>query len=440
MAEGQGQRETARERPPAATPAPEQAAPNLNSSNPVLVAQQTLGNRAVQRHLRSGTISPRLILGQQRTLGNQAVQRLLLSHTGQATTGVASDHAAARATTPATASGVAVQRITVQRITDEALDAQATMQDIASQATDLIRRYRGDADGLASDLLRRSGDWEGSQIAFHVFSRLGAEKSAVLLAMARQLDAARLRQEAQNQFTRNVIMALGRELRNVGEVSEAERIIGAMVSPQHAHLLGETPARGAAVQAGLAGHGAQLQSVTAGSGSVVYDEYWIILDTMPPNLTAEAYLTEMTVDLNAAVHNEAFDTINVFRRTQADQQRGAPALGDIYDIDILGPDNGSVILVERTASHFIFQTVATTQTGAHPEFGSREFGFERLEGGAIRFYTRGVSRAASEATGIVGAPIQTQGWTAMLQGIGQTLENRGGRQRPGSFGHWIRRG
>ena len=36
---------------------------------------------------------------------------------------------------------------------------------------------------------------------------------------------------------------------------------------------------------------------------------------------------------------------------------------------------GSVALAERGPDYFIFQTVATSAQGTHPEYGAREFGF-----------------------------------------------------------------
>ena len=225
----------------------------------------------------------------------------------------------------------------------------------------------------------------------------------------------------------------GRRLRDKGRPGEAEQLVAALVSPAHAHQLGESAVGTSAVQDALRSHGASVQSVTRGSGTVVYDEYSVVVNTMPPALTPEQYLREMAADLNRAVSSEDFDDVNTFERTAPDRRRGAPAVGDVYDIDILGPDNGSVMLVESTADHFTFQTVTTSQTGEHPENGSRSFGFERLGGGAVKFYTRGVSRPGSDLVRIVGGGIQTKGWTALVTGIGAALVRRGGTLRPGSF-------
>jgi hypothetical protein len=104
---------------------------------------------------------------------------------------------------------------------------------------------------------------------------------------------------------------------------------------------------------------------------------------------------------------------------------------------IAGPDNGSVMLVESAPDHFIFQTVETSEDGTHPEYGSRQFGFERLAGGAGQWYTRGASRPGlMPGGGTIGRHAQESGWTAMLKGMAAELVRRGGTERAGSFGSW----
>jgi hypothetical protein len=195
-------------------------------------------------------------------------------------------------------------------------------------------------------------------------------------------------------------------------------------SPEHRRLKEEPWSVDPAIQAASKSAGVTPQSISAGGGTVVYDYYRIVVQSMPPNLTPEDYLSEMADDLNKAVNNALFDTINKFQRAVTSRP---PAVGDVVDIDILGPDNGSVMLVERTPSHFIFQTVMTSQknTGSHPEYGSREFGFERTQ--PLTFYTKGASRPGSWITGAVGAGIQNNGWTSMMEGIRDELTRRGGR-------------
>jgi hypothetical protein len=61
----------------------QQLVAQADTANPILAAQRTIGNQAVQRQIARGALPPRLILGQQQTLGNQAVQRLLRDQSPQ---------------------------------------------------------------------------------------------------------------------------------------------------------------------------------------------------------------------------------------------------------------------------------------------------------------------------------------------------------------------
>jgi hypothetical protein len=237
---------------------------------------------------------------------------------------------------------------------------------------------------------------------------------------------------------------MGRELQDgwttggLGEASsgsEAAQIerLTRFASPEHAHLKAEPWANSPAVQTALATTGAELQSIQSGSGDYIYDEYRVTIDRMPPGVTPETYLAELANDLNGAVGNETFNRINEFERLNTGSP---PQIGDIYHIDILGPDNGSVMLVERRDSSFTFQTVATPQDGTHPESGSRQFGFERNPDGSVTFFTRGASRPGFPGSASIGRPLQEQGWTSMMNGIAGTLRERGAVVRQGSIESW----
>lgn len=185
----------------------------------------------------------------------------------------------------------------------------------------------------------------------------------------------------------------------------------------------------AAVIAGLREGYAVFQLLKDGAGDYVHDEYSIVVEAMPRGKSAESFLEDLATDLNGTVRDAGFDTINVFKRRRG----GKPMIGEIIDIDIMGPDNGSMILVETTPTYFVFQTVDSDKMGSHPENGSREFGFERLGSGGYRFYTRGVSRPGNFIVRLAGAIPQRRGWTRLMMGISSRVVQLGGQSSPGSF-------
>lgn len=180
--------------------------------------------------------------------------------------------------------------------------------------------------------------------------------------------------------------------------------------------------------AGLAAGGATVQSVTGGSGSYNYDEYAILVESLPPGATVSSFLMEMAGDLNGTVDDGIFNTINRFSKPPTTP----PQVGQIISIDILGPDNGSVIIAKIEPTYFIFMTVTTPADGTHPEYGSREFGIEQ-EGELMRLYTRGCSRPGNIAIRVGGAAPQNIGWTRLCRGLSDTIDARGGKAQPGSF-------
>jgi hypothetical protein len=186
-----------------------------------------------------------------------------------------------------------------------------------------------------------------------------------------------------------------------------------------------------ALVSALRDKGARIQPTSEGGGETVYDQYSVVIDRMPPGVTPQGFLRKMSVDLNKAVDNRTFDRINEFRRRATG---GTPAVGDIYDIDIPG-DDGSVVLAQESASSFIFQTIVTpvNETGSHPEYGVREFGFRELPDGGTQFFTRGVSRPQNSLFGVIGGVVQRVSWRSLVEGIGATLVRDGGRLRPGSM-------
>lgn len=184
----------------------------------------------------------------------------------------------------------------------------------------------------------------------------------------------------------------------------------------------------AAVKNGLSNSNAVLQSAADGSGDYVYDEYRVDAISMPPGLSAELFLIELAKNLNGAVKNEDFDNINYFTRRLC----GPPMVGEIIDIDIAGPENGSVILGEIGDSYFIYQTIECKPYDSHPENGSREFGFQQ-EGGKVTFYTRGVSRPAYYITRKLGSIPQNRSWTALMQGVSKQINALGGKSHFSSF-------
>ncbi|QZH74746.1 MAG: hypothetical protein JY451_13970 [Erythrobacter sp.] len=181
---------------------------------------------------------------------------------------------------------------------------------------------------------------------------------------------------------------------------------------------------------------AKYQPLSGGSGTYAYDEYSVLISGMPSNVSAGEYIRRFSNDFNGTVNNGLFNAMNMFsKRTSGD-----PKLGDIYDIDIAGPDNGSIVVVAISSGFgtsdaegwFDIQTITCKKYGTHPEYGAREFGFEKVDQG-YKFYTRGVSRPENALVRIGGKFPQAASWSALMKGISTSISQLGGSPKANSF-------
>jgi hypothetical protein len=113
---------------------------------------------------------------------------------------------------------------------------------------------------------------------------------------------------------------------------------------------------------------------------------------------------------------------------------GLPGIGDILQVDIEGPDNGDVMITglfeSPINSYFRYSTLTNGLPGGggtHPNNGSREYGFETLSNGDVRFYVRGVDQFVSGVGGFIGEGEQTAFWINFLQGVADRVEEAGGK-------------
>lgn len=171
---------------------------------------------------------------------------------------------------------------------------------------------------------------------------------------------------------------------------------------------------------------AKWQRLENGSGKTVSDEYSFTVDKMPAGMAPEKIISELATDMNGTVNSSDFNDMCEFQKFSSE-----PGIGTIISIDIVGPDNGSVIISEKTSNYFIVSTIETPDNGTHPENGSREFGFDKNSDGSILFYTRGVSRPYSFLHA-AGRTLQEKTWKALVKGLSENITSKGGTIRSNS--------
>jgi len=160
-----------------------------------------------------------------------------------------------------------------------------------------------------------------------------------------------------------------------------------------------------------------LQPISQGFAGLHFDEYALVIDRMPAGVSPEAFLAGILRDPHQAIDDDPdFRYWNDFKRLG----KGEPRPGEIYTIDMWGPENGDVVLSDKSPAHFMFTTINTGRRGhgEHPLYGNREFGIESNPDGTVTFYTRGASRSAGIAERVLSPTPQDRTWKAMMNGEG----------------------
>jgi hypothetical protein len=348
----------------------------------------------------------------------------------------------------------------LERLAREAArsDDQAITPEI-SEVDSIVDRYtsffglRLDESGLAREL--RETIVDDPEVVREVLDRL-ARSDAIQVAreVAAQLLDDAVEVVASTSAGRATLLTIVRllgESDDEDDHRELQRVVR-VLSRSHNRMLSEPWLNDPAIAKAAADADARIQPLSGGSGFHVFDEYTVTVERMPENLSPEQFIDRLVRDLNATVANSDFDCLTIFQRRESGDARR----GEIVDIDILGPDNGSVMLVERESDHFTYATLTTpfVQTGEHPEWGVREFGFESNDDGSVTFYTRGVSRQDAWTRNawiggyVFGGPIgmllashapaalQERAWSGLLKGIGESIERAGGHVRENGYGAW----
>lgn len=154
----------------------------------------------------------------------------------------------------------------------------------------------------------------------------------------------------------------------------------------------------------------EIQSLNNAGGTMVNLDYFSVnLSTLPNNpstnqqFTADEFLDYIRRNINDFVDDSPI-TGSTFEpycqnvsppicQQETDLWNSTNPLGAIIYIDIPG-DDGVVACTEFTNSYWYFMTMNAPYAGNHPVSGTRQFGYEDLNG-SYNFFVRGVDRFES---------------------------------------------
>ncbi len=181
------------------------------------------------------------------------------------------------------------------------------------------------------------------------------------------------------------------------------------------------------------GDGWQVHRIEEAAGQLNLDFYPVTVTEMPliagVRATPEALLERIRRDINSVVSTQ-FCTFTPLDEDQSRYLSAAP-VGSVVHIDMAARPNvedGSVVVAEAAADHWIFSTVRTPFDFDHPVSGNRWFGFARQDG-RVTFFTCGVDRPTAGLDNILQDAVFNgahQTWLSFQQGIAKLVKDQQG--------------
>lgn len=179
-------------------------------------------------------------------------------------------------------------------------------------------------------------------------------------------------------------------------------------------------------------------------GDINLDYYPVSISAMPVvggrTLSAEELLSYTRLNINSFVDTRISEFSPYDGAEAAVWNSGSP-LGSVVHIDMkafggwVNPDDGSVVVAEHAADHWIFSTIWTVMDMAHPVSGNRQFGYTAAEGAGFVFYTRGADRTTGvldlAAMSVVYSSAHNL-WLSFQSGVAAFVNGNGGSATVGS--------
>ena len=195
---------------------------------------------------------------------------------------------------------------------------------------------------------------------------------------------------------------------------------------------------------------ANIQNINDAFSPVVNMDYFPITVNILPLIngkvsTPEQFIEFIRKDIDGFV-NTKYSSFKPYKTWALDDTKlwnSSNPMNALIDIDIEGPDNGTVIVSKYSSTGWTFTTIYEPMNQKHPVSGHREFGYVKNSNGSYTFYSRGVDRL----TNIDGSNFQSAAdffkipqagpfgkadalWTSFQQKVSNFVNTNGGNAGP----------
>lgn len=124
------------------------------------------------------------------------------------------------------------------------------------------------------------------------------------------------------------------------------------------------------------------------------DYYSVIINQLPPDMSADQLLSLMRKDLNSFI-DTSLAVFSPYATADATRWSSNNPLGSVLSIELdITPDSASVVTSDVSNQSWTFSTLWTTKDYGHPVSGNRRFGYFEWNGNLV-FYTRGADRVTN---------------------------------------------
>ncbi|WP_343524097.1 hypothetical protein [Pedobacter sp.] len=143
---------------------------------------------------------------------------------------------------------------------------------------------------------------------------------------------------------------------------------------------------------------ARIQKITDARSPIVNMDYFPVKINQLPivnnqRLSADQFLHYLRVNLDLFTNQtKTFKPYNTNGIDDRDLWNSNNPKGSIIALDIVGPENASVITSRSSSTGWTFTTIYEPMYGDHPVSGHRDFGYVVNPDGSYEFFTRGVDR------------------------------------------------
>ena len=180
----------------------------------------------------------------------------------------------------------------------------------------------------------------------------------------------------------------------------------------------------------------RIQSINDANSAVINMDYFPIRVNQLPydgntRMTAPQFLEHIRTNLNFFVNTTYghFRPYNYYGIDDEGLWYSNNPKGAVMLIDMMGPDNGSVIVTESSQNKWIFTAIYDPKYGTHPISGNREFGYEQNSDGSYTFYTKAIDRLTTpfhNSMQLIGFGMADALWESFRLKVNNFVNEKGG--------------